>query len=169
MFEFGNLKITFEYVEVEKYKLDLYDLRQISSNADYLFRDKLMEKLITNFVEVYGGLEAMLGLIEMSETQNTKPSIVKARTLLKKVLKNFKVIIFDTLKAGNIKEYLYVQYLMRFAFLNTISFAFLIKELYAINHSNSKFLLILTIQWARKRKIRWKTPPKEKESQGKPF
>lgn len=131
-FAFGNIRINFEYFPVEKYKIDLYDLRQISPNSDYVIRDKLMEILITNFVEVYSGLEAMLSIVDMNEAFETKNHITKAKTLLKKLLKQFKVVIFDTLRDGNIKEYLYVQYIFRFTFLNIISLAYLIKELYSL-------------------------------------
>lgn len=110
----------------------MYDLRKISSSADYIIRDRLMEILITNFIEVYNGLESMLSIVEVSEELEVKPQLVKAKNLMKKILKNFKLVIFDTLKDGKIKEYLYVQYVFRFTFLNIISLAFLIKELYAL-------------------------------------
>jgi len=96
-----------------------------------------MEILITNFIEVYNGLESMLSVVELSEDTEPKPNFVKAKTLLKKILKNFKVVIFETLKDGKIKDYLYVQYVFRFTFLNVISLAFLIKELYALMLSTS--------------------------------
>lgn len=54
------------------------------------------------------------------------------------MLKNFKVVIFDTLKDGKIKEYLYVHYVFRFTFLNVLSLAFLIKELYSLCLSGSE-------------------------------
>ena len=96
-----------------------------------------MEILITNFIEVYNGLESMLSVVELSEDTEPKPNFVKAKTLLKKILKNFKVVIFETLKDGKIKDYLYVQYVFRFTFLNVISLAFLIKELYSLMLSTS--------------------------------
>ena len=130
IFEYGNLCITFEYKFVKQYEIDLYDLRQIYSNSEGSLRDKIIENVITNFVEVYGGLESMLSLLETTEISSTKHVLQKARTLLKKILKNFKVIIFDTLKDGSIKDYFGVWHLIRFIFLNTLSLAFMIKELY---------------------------------------
>jgi hypothetical protein len=80
IFEFGCIRINFEYFPVEKYKLDLYDLRQISSNSDFIIRDKLMEILITNFVEVYSGLEAMLSIVDINEAYPTRSHITKAKS-----------------------------------------------------------------------------------------
>ena len=139
IFEYGNLCITFEYVFVKQYNIDLYDLRQIYSNSEGSLRDKIIENVITNFIEVYGGLESMLSLLETIDINSTKNNLQKARSLLKKILKNFKVIIFDTLKDGSIKDYLGVWYLIRFIFLNILSLAFMIKELYWLNLMNSKF------------------------------
>ena len=138
MFEFGSISISFEYKPVEKYTIDLYDLRQVNTRSDSLFRDMLIEKLITNFVEVYRGLEAMIAVIDISETVESKSFLVKAKNLIKKFLKNFKLSIFETLKDGKIKEYLYVQYIFRYAFLNTLSMAYLINELYNVNLLNSE-------------------------------
>lgn len=132
IFEFGNLKITFEYFPVKKYSIDLYDFRKTNNISNTLILDKLMENLIINFLEVYSGLEAMLSVININTSYETKPHIVKAKSILKKVIKNFKIVIFDTLKNEKIKEIIYIHSIYRFAFLNTVSIAFLIKEFYSI-------------------------------------
>ena len=87
MFEFGNLRITFEYQKVQKYTIDLYDLRQVNPRSDLYFRDMLIEKLITNFVEVYNGLEAMISVIDIPEGLESKAFLLKGKTLIKKILK----------------------------------------------------------------------------------
>ena len=52
----------------------------------------------------------MLSLLETVEINTSKLNLIKARRLLKKILKTFKMIIFDTLKDGNVKDYIYVWY-----------------------------------------------------------
>lgn len=79
MFEFGSISISFEYKPVEKYTIDLYDLRQVNTKSDSLFRDMLIEKLITNFVEVYRGLESMIAVIDIPEGVESKEYMLKAK------------------------------------------------------------------------------------------
>ena len=136
MFEFGNLTITFEYFPVEKYSIDLYDYRKSSCHSNSYTLDKLMESLIIDFLEVYTSLDALLSVIKINEANESKPHITKAKSCLKKVIKNFKVVIFDTLKNERIREIIFIFSIFKYAFINSISIVFLIKEFYNLCYSS---------------------------------